>query len=200
MPQKTIRQALNEALAQEMRRDPTIIVIGEDVAGGAGSEGQRDAYGGVLGVTKGLFHKFPGRVLDTPLSEGGFIGAAVGAADGYRLLHFFLVSFVALGNGQAEFLEDFGLGVFETGAVEAEFADSLLVGDVGVLGLGFLAVATENFPFDAAEVVELDFFMTGLGFPGCAQAGAVAIVFFRVFVFEEDGFSGVETVLKGVLG
>ena len=39
MPQKSIRQALNEALRQEMRRDPTIIVIGEDVAGGAASEG-----------------------------------------------------------------------------------------------------------------------------------------------------------------
>ena len=54
MPQKSIRQALNEALRQEMRRDPRIIIIGEDVAGGAATEGQRDAYGGVLGVTKGL--------------------------------------------------------------------------------------------------------------------------------------------------
>ena len=54
MPLKSIRQALNEALAQEMRRDPRVVVIGEDVAGGAGSQGQRDAYGGVLGVTKGL--------------------------------------------------------------------------------------------------------------------------------------------------
>ena len=58
MPQKSIRQALNEALAQEMRRDPTVVVIGEDVAGGAATEGQRDAYGGVLGVTKGLFAEF----------------------------------------------------------------------------------------------------------------------------------------------
>ena len=58
MPQKSIRQALNEALRQEMQRDPRIIVIGEDVAGGAASEGQRDAYGGVLGVTKGLFGEF----------------------------------------------------------------------------------------------------------------------------------------------
>ena len=58
MPQKSIRQALNEALAQEMRRDPSVVVIGEDVAGGAGSQGQRDAYGGVLGVTKGLFEEF----------------------------------------------------------------------------------------------------------------------------------------------
>jgi pyruvate/2-oxoglutarate/acetoin dehydrogenase E1 component len=49
MPQKSIRQALNEALRQEMHRDTRVIVIGEDVAGGAATEGQRDAYGGVLG-------------------------------------------------------------------------------------------------------------------------------------------------------
>jgi pyruvate/2-oxoglutarate/acetoin dehydrogenase E1 component len=76
----TFQQAINEALAQEMARDDTVIVMGEDNAGGAGSPGEQDAWGGVLGVTKGLYHKFPGRVLDTPLSEGGFIGAAVGAA------------------------------------------------------------------------------------------------------------------------
>ena len=51
MPVKTYRQAINEAMAQEMRRDSTIIVIGEDVAGGAGCSGERDAYGGVMGVT-----------------------------------------------------------------------------------------------------------------------------------------------------
>ena len=73
-------QAINEALAQEMARDERVIVMGEDNAGGAGAPGEQDAWGGVLGVTKGLFHQFPGRVLDTPLSEGGFIGAAVGAA------------------------------------------------------------------------------------------------------------------------
>jgi pyruvate dehydrogenase E1 component beta subunit len=73
-------QAINEALAQEMARDDRVIVMGEDNAGGAGAPGEQDAWGGVLGVTKGLFHRFPGRVLDTPLSEGGFIGAAVGAA------------------------------------------------------------------------------------------------------------------------
>jgi pyruvate dehydrogenase E1 component beta subunit len=39
-----------------------------------------DAWGGVLGVTKGLYHRFPGRVLDTPISESAFIGAAIGAA------------------------------------------------------------------------------------------------------------------------
>ncbi|MBV8122126.1 MAG: hypothetical protein JO081_19570 [Alphaproteobacteria bacterium] len=50
MPQKSMRQALNEALAQEMRRDPTVVVIGEDVAGGAGTEGRSDAYDGVAGI------------------------------------------------------------------------------------------------------------------------------------------------------
>jgi pyruvate dehydrogenase E1 component beta subunit len=74
------REAINEALAQEMARDETVIVMGEDNAGGAGSPGDDDAWGGVLGVTKGLFHKFPGRVLDTPISESAFVGAAIGAA------------------------------------------------------------------------------------------------------------------------
>jgi acetoin:2,6-dichlorophenolindophenol oxidoreductase subunit beta len=81
MPQKSIRQALNEALRQEMRRDPTVVVIGEDVAGGAATEGQRDAYGGVLGVTKGLIGEFgEARVIDTPITESAIMGAAAGAA------------------------------------------------------------------------------------------------------------------------
>src|ERR671915_1125776 len=73
-------QAINEALAQEMERDETVVVFGEDNAGGAGTPGEDDAWGGVLGVTKGLYHKYPGRVLDTPISESAFIGAAAGAA------------------------------------------------------------------------------------------------------------------------
>ena len=74
------QQAINEALRQEMERDPTVLVMGEDNAGGEGSPGERDAWGGVLGVTKGLYPQFPDRVLDTPISESGFIGAAIGAA------------------------------------------------------------------------------------------------------------------------
>jgi pyruvate dehydrogenase E1 component beta subunit len=81
MSKKSFRQAINEALRQEMRRDPNVIVMGEDVAGGAGSTGQDDAWGGVLGVTKGLVGEFGReRVLDTPLSESAYIGAAAGAA------------------------------------------------------------------------------------------------------------------------
>ncbi len=81
MSKKTYRQAINEALAQEMRRDPTVIFMGEDNVGGMGAPGEDDAWGGVLGVTKGLMPEFSReRCLDTPISESAFIGAAVGAA------------------------------------------------------------------------------------------------------------------------
>lgn len=73
-------QAINEALASEMERDESVVLFGEDVAGGAEGGGDEDAWGGVMGVTKGLYGQFPGRVLDTPISESSFIGAAGGAA------------------------------------------------------------------------------------------------------------------------
>ena len=81
MAKKSYRQAVNEAIAQEMRRDENVLVWGEDNAGGTGGDGEQDAWGGVLGVTKGLLPEFgPERVLDTPISESAFIGAAAGAA------------------------------------------------------------------------------------------------------------------------
>src|SRR5215469_9309364 len=76
----SMRQALNEALDQEMARDPRVIVMGEDIVGGAGGAGERDAWGGVMGVTKGLYAKYGERLMDTPLSESAYIGAAIGAA------------------------------------------------------------------------------------------------------------------------
>jgi pyruvate/2-oxoglutarate/acetoin dehydrogenase E1 component len=76
----SFRNAINEALAQEMARDPRVILMGEDVSGGTGAPGETDAWGGPLGVTKGLSKRFPDQVLDTPISESGFIGAAIGAA------------------------------------------------------------------------------------------------------------------------
>lgn len=79
----TLAQAINEAICQEMERDPKVILMGEDVAGGAEIAHLKDdeAWGGVLGVTKGIVKQFGRqRVLDTPISESGFIGAAVGAA------------------------------------------------------------------------------------------------------------------------
>jgi pyruvate dehydrogenase E1 component beta subunit len=75
------RAALNEAMVQEMARDPRIVVIGEEVAGGKGAPGQRDSRGGAFAVTRGLFPRFgDDRVIDTPISESAFIGAAIGAA------------------------------------------------------------------------------------------------------------------------
>jgi pyruvate/2-oxoglutarate/acetoin dehydrogenase E1 component len=80
----TYREAINEALRQEMRRDSAVILMGEDVAGGASTHLEdkgEEAWGGDLGVTKGLVQEFGRtRVRDTPISESAFIGAAVGAA------------------------------------------------------------------------------------------------------------------------
>ncbi|MDH4116364.1 MAG: alpha-ketoacid dehydrogenase subunit beta [Acidimicrobiia bacterium] len=79
----TYREAINEALDLEMARDDRVILFGEDVSGAPHSEEERhfDAWGGVLGVTKGLAGKHGReRVIDTPITESAFIGAGVGAA------------------------------------------------------------------------------------------------------------------------
>jgi pyruvate/2-oxoglutarate/acetoin dehydrogenase E1 component len=76
-------EAINEALTLAMEADENVILMGEDVAGGAQVDHLQDdeAWGGVLGVTKGLVQKFGReRVLDTPISEAGYVGAAVAAA------------------------------------------------------------------------------------------------------------------------
>ncbi|TMB18958.1 MAG: alpha-ketoacid dehydrogenase subunit beta [Deltaproteobacteria bacterium] len=75
--------AINEALHLAMEADPDVIVLGEDVAGGGGrkDQGIEEAWGGIMGATRGLLKRFgPERVRDTPISEMGFMGAAVGAA------------------------------------------------------------------------------------------------------------------------
>jgi len=78
----SVSQAINEALVIAMEKDPDVILLGEDVAGGGARSGDEvDEVGGVLGTTKGLVSRFgPERVLDTPISEMGLIGTAVGAA------------------------------------------------------------------------------------------------------------------------
>jgi pyruvate dehydrogenase E1 component beta subunit len=69
--QLSTAKAVSEAIAQEMERDPTVFVMGEDIA----------AYGGIFGATTGLLDRFgPERVIDTPISETAFIGAGIGAA------------------------------------------------------------------------------------------------------------------------
>ena len=72
----TMVQALNQALRQEMERDPEVVLLGEDVG----------VDGGVFRVTEGLFEKFgPERVIDTPLAESAIVGASIGlAAAGLR--------------------------------------------------------------------------------------------------------------------
>lgn len=75
--------AINEAMKLAMRKDEDVILLGEDVAGGATVDHLQDdeAWGGVLGVTKGLVQEFGrDRVLDTPISEAGYVGAAMAAA------------------------------------------------------------------------------------------------------------------------
>ena len=69
-------EAIREALAEEMRRDPKVFVLGEDVG----------PYGGAFGVTQGLHEEFgEARVVDTPISESAIVGISIGAAlRGYR--------------------------------------------------------------------------------------------------------------------
>ena len=69
-------EAIREALLEEMRRDPKVFVLGEDVG----------AYGGAFGVTQGLYDEFGEmRVIDTPISESAIVGVSIGAAlRGYR--------------------------------------------------------------------------------------------------------------------
>jgi len=71
MREITFAQAINEALRAEMRRDPTVVVLGEDIG----------LIGGNFGVTKGLLEEFgPERVKDTPISEDAIVGLSLGAS------------------------------------------------------------------------------------------------------------------------
>lgn len=100
MGTKTYRQAIREALRGELRRDPAVVLLGEDLAGGLGGSGEADAVGGVMGVTKGLLAEFGrGRILDTPISESAMLGAATGAAmTGLRpVAELMFVDFVGVG-------------------------------------------------------------------------------------------------------
>jgi pyruvate dehydrogenase E1 component beta subunit len=71
MPTLTYAQALNQALSEEMRADPRVFLMGEDIG----------HHGGIFRVTKDLIDEFgPERVRDTPISESGFVGLGIGAA------------------------------------------------------------------------------------------------------------------------
>ncbi len=66
----TYAQAVRDAMCEEMRRDPSVFLMGEDIG----------VYRGAFGVTQEMYKEFPDRVLETPISEAGFVGAAIGAA------------------------------------------------------------------------------------------------------------------------
>lgn len=111
-----MRQAIHDAIRLEMRADPDVFVIGEDVAGGAGAPGEDDAWGGVFQVTKGLVGEFGrDRIVDTPISETAFLGLGIGAANtGMRpiveimFVDFFGVCFDQVLNNAAKFRYMYG--------------------------------------------------------------------------------------------
>ena len=70
MREITVAEAIREALAEEIERNPEVIVLGEDVG----------AFGGCFGVTAGLYEKYPNNVLDTMIAETGILGLSLGAA------------------------------------------------------------------------------------------------------------------------
>lgn len=89
----TYAQALNEALREEMAHDPSVILLGEDIG----------EFGGVYTVTRGLLEEFGKlRVIDTPISEAGFCGAALGLAlTGYRpVVELMFVDFLFVASDQ----------------------------------------------------------------------------------------------------
>jgi len=88
MAEATYLEAIRQGLTEEMERDPSVFLMGEDIG----------AYGGAFKVTKGFLEKFgPERVIDTTLSEEGFVGAAIGAAlVGLRpVVEFQFIDFIA---------------------------------------------------------------------------------------------------------
>ena len=114
---KTIREAIAEALFQEMHRDSDVVLMGEDIRGGTGSAvPDVEAWGGVLGVTKGLWSEYGSdRVIDTPITESAILGMAAGAAmTGMRpvaelmFADFFGVCFDAIYNQASKFRYMFG--------------------------------------------------------------------------------------------
>ena len=88
MSQITYLQAISNGLRDEMRRDPNVFVLGEDIG----------VFGGAFKITQGFLEEFgPDRVIDTPISESGFVGAACAAATvGFRpVVEFQFIDFIA---------------------------------------------------------------------------------------------------------
>ena len=81
MAEMMIREAVARTIWNEMERDENVVVLGEDIVGGMGTEGGPEALGGIWGTSVGLYDKFgANRVIDTPISESAIVGAAAGLA------------------------------------------------------------------------------------------------------------------------
>lgn len=81
MASKMIRDVIRDTIDEEMARDDSVIMLGEDIVGGMGSAGGPEAIGGIWGTSGGLWAKYGSdRVIDTPISESAIIGAAAGAS------------------------------------------------------------------------------------------------------------------------
>ncbi|QZP07551.1 alpha-ketoacid dehydrogenase subunit beta [Caenibius sp. WL] len=81
MAQMMYREAVVSTIAEEMERDPNVVMLGEDIVGGMGTAGGPEAIGGIWSTSVGLFDKFgKERMIDTPISESAIIGAASGLA------------------------------------------------------------------------------------------------------------------------
>ncbi len=81
MARMMYRDAVLSTIAEEMERDESVVVLGEDVVGGMGTAGGPEAIGGIWSTSTGLFGKFGAdRVIDTPISESAIVGAAGGLA------------------------------------------------------------------------------------------------------------------------
>ena len=94
MVQLTVREALRDAMAEEMRADPDVFLMGEEVA----------EYQGAYKVSQGLLDEFgAGRVIDTPITEAGFAGIGVGAAMGglKPIVEFMTFQFRHAGDGSS---------------------------------------------------------------------------------------------------
>ena len=119
MSRKSFREGIRMAMADAMREDEKVVLIGEDLRGGKGGTNPDptvEAFGGVFGVTQGLWTEFgDDRVIDTPITESAILGMAAGAATtGLRpvaelmFMDFFGVAYDMIYNQAAKFRYMFG--------------------------------------------------------------------------------------------
>src|SRR2546422_508857 len=131
MPKISLRDALRDALHEEMARDESIIVLGEDVI----------AHGGPYAVTRGIYEKYPGRIRQTPISEAGIVGTALRAA--------------LRGRGSVMFIEYTRLYTTECEVPEGDYTIPFGKADIKRVGQDVTIVATGPMVGKALEAAEI---------------------------------------------